>query len=141
MLLLHLYTLDVPDFTDKTLHKFPYVAAESALKLGDKYNLPDLSKAGEQYVRRHLDRNIRDWQHHSSGFKATVVRRLERIWAMNYNEGNKLRKSATKELVAAMGHIIEFEPFQQLCAAQPNLSLSLLRAQVHAAKIRSTDDS
>lgn len=132
MLLLHIYTLDAPDFTNKTLHSSPYVAAEAALKIGDKYNLPNLSKAGCRYMQKRLESFIKGWPQKSTADKETVIRRLERLWRTGDNEAGTLRDAVMEQLVAMSKHVIEFEPFQHLCTDEPAFALALIRAQAKA---------
>lgn len=133
MLLLHLYTLDEPDFEDKKLHALPYNAAESAIRLGDKYNLEQLTDAGQRYVRGRIELYFCRWQENDETKKHSTIRRLERLWQMEFSEADALREFALKQIIPVAKQVIEFEPFQTLCAAQSDLAIALIRAQAQAA--------
>lgn len=129
MLLLYLYTLDDPHFDDKRLHPHPYTAAESALMLGDKYNLTPLREAGHQFVKQDLVWHIRMWSSSTEQAKAEVFHKLENLWKMEYSQVEHLRQSAIEALTSIAMDVIDYSPFHELCAAQPNFALALIRAQ------------
>lgn len=133
MLLLYLYTLSGPNIFDGKRYKHQYIAAESALKLGDKYNLPDLSMAGKDYILNRLRYYVRDWHLLSTVFNGTVITRLGRLWKMEYVEAESLREVAVTQLVTIAKYVIEFQPFQKLCAEEPGFALDFMRAQAQAA--------
>lgn len=133
MLLLHLYTLDDPDFSDKKRFKRTYNGAESALKLGDKYNLPYLAKAGRECIRSILEDHIKDWQSMTEETKQSWIRRLERLWNMSYREVNVLQRVAIERFVAVAKDIIAYEPFQKLCEEHPDFALMFMMIQAREA--------
>lgn len=132
MLLLHLYLLEDPDFEDKQHFKHRYRAAESALKLGDKYNLPHLGKAGQGYMSRSF-RFLCNWGGMAEDDKQKWIRRLERLWTRNYSGADIIWEVAVKQLVALAKDIIEYEPFQELCADNTDIALDFMRAQAKMA--------
>lgn len=132
MLLLHLYTLEDPDFEDKKQFKHRYRAAESALKLGDKYNLPDLGTAGQQYMLQSF-RYFTNWQVMVEDDRQKWIRRLERLWTRNYTGTDAIWEVVVQRLVAFAKDIIEYEPFQKLCEEHSDFALEFMRAQAKKA--------
>lgn len=135
MLLLYLYTLDLPNFDDKTVYKSRYEAAESALKIGDKYNLPDLGKAGCADVQKYLESVIKDWSQRTPEWRKWAVGRLERIWKLQHAGVDTIRESVMKRLITIATQLIEYEPFQELCAKDRGFALDFMRAQAQALEM------
>lgn len=133
MLLMHIYTLDDPSFHDKKIFKYPNIAAESALKLGDKYDLPDLSAAGQQYLCQLFKDHLRNWPAKTEDSKHSWINRLRRLWKMEYSGGDVVWEVAVERLVAVAKYIVEYEPFQELCEDHPDFALEFMRAQAKAA--------
>lgn len=138
MLLLHLYTLEDPDFEDKKHFKHRYRAAESALKLGDKYNLPDLGTAGQQYMLQSF-KYFTNWHGMVEDDKQKWIERLERLWTRSYTGTDIIWKTAISKLVGLAEDVIEYGPFQKLCEEHPDFALEFMRAQAKAANQLRTD--
>lgn len=132
MLLLHLYTLEDPDFEDKKQFEHRYRSAESALKLGDKYNLPDLGTAGQQYMLRSF-KSFTNWQGVAEDDRQKWIRRLERLWKRKYIGTDPIWETAISRLVALAKDIIEYEPFQKLCEDHIDFAFEFMRAQAKIA--------
>lgn len=132
MLLLHLYTLEDPDFEDKKQFKHRYPAAESALKLGDKYNLPDLGTAGQQYMLQSF-KYFSNWQVMVEDDRQKWIRRLERLWTRNHTGTDPIWETAISKLVALAKDVIEYEPFQKLCEEHIDFAFEFMRAQAKIA--------
>lgn len=133
MLLMHLYTLDDPDFKSQDTFKHPNVAAESAIKLGDKYDLPDLRAAGQQYLSQLFKDHLRDWSAKPEDSKQRWIRRLRRLWEMDYSGVDIVWEVVVERLVAVAKDIVEYEPFQKVCEDYPDFALEFMRAQAKAA--------
>lgn len=128
MLLMHLYTLDDPNFNDTTTFTYPYNAAESALKLGDKYNLPDLSAKGQQYISMGFENRIDDWEDKTDDQKRMWINRLKRLWRMNCAGSKNLQGIVVHQLTRVSRDIIEHELFQKLCKKTPEFAFAFMRA-------------
>lgn len=131
MLLLYLYTLAIPDFTAA---QDTYQVAESALKLGDKYNLSLLREEGRQSVISQHARCVFDWPVQQESLKETFITRLGVVWKAQHSEAEIVRQQILTTYVSIAESVLEFKPFQNLCAAEPELALAFMRAQVKQLK-------
>lgn len=129
MLLLYLYTLDTPKFTDKNLFNCPFRGACSALKLGDKYGLPDLSKAGEDFLVGGFSSLTKSWHILSADSKSAWIEILGIIWAMEGDNTEIVGDASIKSLVEIGKDITEHEGFQDLCVGNSDFALAFLLAQ------------
>ena len=128
MLLMYLYTLEEPNFLNKEVLQYDCIAAESALKLGDKYNLPALGTAGQLHLNDFFEHSFRVWPQLGDDCKEMGFECLTHLWELRYIGTENLRETAIKSLVHIAKDVVEHKSFETLCMANPEFAIAFSRA-------------
>lgn len=114
MMLRYLYLLKVSDFSDKAMFSSNYKAAEQALTLGDKYDLPELCSAGTKALIRCVKYNLPRWESRLEGSKARWICCFRKVWTWTQRDADSIREHIVEQIVLGADTVIEDEQFQAL---------------------------
>lgn len=128
VMLLYLYTLEVPDLSNKDVSPHEFTGEEQCFVLGDKYNLPILKEHGQSQLLQNVRDNLALWSTCSDQIKLNWINWLSRMWRWEQGGSEKIRGGAIEALMKISVSIIEHEAFQKLLKDNEDFNMAFLRA-------------
>lgn len=130
MLLLYLYTLEDPGFSD-----FPtdFYSAMSAYIIGDKYQVLGLKSHAQVYLEQSIKVFSFRFCEISPPARATWIRMHRILWSSYFPVSDKIRSASLENLIPMSKHIVEHDAFQSLLRDNPEFNLEFVRALAQKA--------
>ena len=127
MFLLHLYTLEPPDFSK---YRFPFKAAFQAVVLGDQYLVDSLSGAGQEFFVNNFGaaKFVKSWRESNDSFKANMI-----MWTRRFFEGEQagfkaVRPVAVDAMVRLKDKLTDREDFVDLLCGNRAFAIDFVKA-------------
>lgn len=135
-MLVYLYTLQRPDFTDSSLFPNPSLTATSVFKLADKYNLPDLRVTAKDYFLGLVRSSLSNWHLCDTQQKGLWLAWLPIFYEWSMEGSDEIREAVVEALTKTCKSIVEDTSFQNVFISNPDLAIALLRALATKAKAK-----
>lgn len=133
MLLVYLYTLELPDLANEHVFPWPVAPARNAYFLGDKYNLPSLRDHGRTTLIHHVRTRLDTWYEKEDANKRRWILFIGKVWEWTITDSDQVREAVLDALMSTSKAIIEDERFQKLMKENEDFHMAFLRALVKRA--------
>ena len=126
MFLLHLYTLEPPNFST---FRFPFKAAFQAVVLGDQYLVDSLSRAGQEFFVDNFGaaKFVKSWREGNDSFRANMI-----MWTRRFFEGEQagfktVRSVAVDAMAKLKDKLIDREDFKELLCGNKAFAIDFVK--------------
>ena len=121
MLLLYLYTMQIPSFTEAK-------SAEDAFLIGDKYNVPALRAGGRKQLEELLTTELLEFASVSKPRHLSCIAWIEKVYTWEVEGAKEIKEAILVAVVKVSESIIEQEKLQDLIERNGEFRLTFLRA-------------
>ncbi|KAK5077707.1 hypothetical protein LTR70_001983 [Exophiala xenobiotica] len=128
MLLVYLYTLELPNLANKQVYPQSGSAARDAYFLGDKYNLPCLRDHGRTTLIHQIRTRLNTWYEKEDAMKERWIRFIGKVWKWTIEDSDQVREAILDALMSTSQAIIEDGRFQALMKENEEFLMAFLRA-------------
>lgn len=136
VVLLYLYTLQRPDFSNTKLFPTPSLTATAVFKLADKYNIPDLRIAAKEYFLNLVKTSLCHWYQCNAQNQGLWIAWLPIFFEWSMEGADEIRGAIIDALVKTSKSIIEDVSFQTVLISNPDVAVPLVKALATKAKAK-----
>ena len=135
-MLLYIYTLQKPDFSDEALFPTPSLTATSVFKLADKYNLPDLRTAAKEYFLGLIKSSLSQWYSLNVQNKSLWVAWMPVFWDWSMDGSDEIREAIIDAIVKTARSMVDDTSFKRVLSDNPDIGMALIKALATKAKAK-----